>query len=125
MATGNFWQNIGPKVHFWFLAERFLSPKQYVVMSQTETVANTWLSEAMCVVCLFVLVFISTVLDALYKNHYLNVEIKQRACEMTQTAMDAENPWGDRERTRGRARSECRKKDLSLYTRMRSMHFIV
>ncbi len=36
-----------------------------------------------------------TVLDPRYKDHYLDVEIKQHAREMIQAAMDAENPRGD------------------------------
>lgn len=41
--------------------------------------------------------FIATVLDPRYKDHYLDVGIKQRAREMIQAAMDAENPPGDGE----------------------------
>ncbi|XP_061128956.1 zinc finger BED domain-containing protein 4-like [Syngnathus typhle] len=40
--------------------------------------------------------FIATVLDPRYKDHYLDVGIKQRAREMIQAAMDADNPLGDR-----------------------------
>ncbi len=36
-----------------------------------------------------------TVLDSRYKDHYLGVEIKQRAREIIQAAKDAENPRGD------------------------------
>ncbi len=44
----------GLKVHFRFSAERLLSPKQYgrnVVMTQTETATCTCLSEATCLRC--------------------------------------------------------------------------
>lgn len=41
--------------------------------------------------------FIATVLDPRYKDHYLDVGLKQRAREMIQAAMDAENPPGDGE----------------------------
>ncbi|XP_048849254.1 zinc finger BED domain-containing protein 4-like [Brienomyrus brachyistius] len=41
--------------------------------------------------------FNATVLDPRYKDHYLDAEIKQRAREMIQTAMDAENLRGDGE----------------------------
>ncbi|XP_061129317.1 zinc finger BED domain-containing protein 4-like [Syngnathus typhle] len=40
--------------------------------------------------------FIATVLDPRYKDHYLDVGIKQCAREMIQAAMDADNPLGDR-----------------------------
>ncbi|KAI2643098.1 Zinc finger BED domain-containing protein 4 [Labeo rohita] len=48
-------------------------------------------------ICSDPLHFIATVLDPSYKDHYLDAEIKQRAREMIQTAMDAENPRGDGE----------------------------
>ncbi len=60
--------------------------------------------------------FIATVLDPRYKDHYLDAEIKQRAREMIQAAMDVENPRGASAQ-RKRRRSERRKKDLSLWTR--------
>ncbi len=50
----NFLAENGPKVHFRFSAEILLSPKQYgrnVVMTQTETATCTCLSEATCLRC--------------------------------------------------------------------------
>ncbi len=96
----NFLAENGPKVHFRFSAERLLSPKQHgrnVVMTQTETATCTCLSEATCLRCGRISVYLRmyTVLDPRYKDHYLDVEIKQRAREMIQAAMDAENPRGD------------------------------
>ncbi|KAK0131379.1 Zinc finger BED domain-containing protein 4 [Merluccius polli] len=54
--------------------------------------------------------FIGTVLDPPYKDHYLDVGLKQRAREMIQATMDAENPLGDRRSAQRRRRAEHRKR---------------
>lgn len=51
-------------------------------------------------------------LDPRYKDHYLDAEIRQRAREMIQAALDAENPRGDGEAPSAGDRSERRKKRL-------------
>ena len=60
-------------------------------------------------------------LDPRYKDHYLDAEIRQRAREMIQAALDAENPRGDGEAPSAGDRSERRKKDWSLH-QMSGMH---
>ncbi|GAA6089240.1 zinc finger BED domain-containing protein 4-like, partial [Tachysurus ichikawai] len=66
--------------------------------------------------------FITTVLDPRYKDHYLDAEIKQRAREMIQTAMDAENPRRDGERTAQEKEIRAQKKRLVSLHQMRGMH---
>ncbi len=69
--------------------------------------------------------FIATLLDPHYKDHYLDAEIKQRAREMIQAAMDAENPRGDRDgaaHSAGEGDQSAEKKTRLSLHQMRGMH---
>lgn len=65
--------------------------------------------------------FITTVLDPRYKDHYLDVGIKQRAREMIQATLDAVNPLGAGE-VHTQEESRAQKKGLVSLHQIRGMH---